>query len=56
VDIKAYYKELRKEKNDLEVKDKGEYFGGTKFTNDDRDRYNFIMNEIKKIRKEYPYI
>lgn len=54
-ELKEHAIELRKEKQELELKDKGEYFGGPKFTEKDRQRYLRIVEELKELRILYPY-
>ena len=54
--LKEYYNKLKKEKIELECKDKGEYFGGSKLTDEDKKRYKVIVEEMNLIKKNKPYI
>jgi len=49
--LKRYEKVLNNKLQNLKCKDIGEYFGGSKFTRQDKIRYSIIQNKINKIRK-----
>ena len=48
---KRYYNYLKNQIVDLKCKAYGEYFGGTKYTKNDQDRYEILTNKLRKLQK-----
>lgn len=51
--LQKYRKKIMTELSDLQCKCYGEYFGGTKYTRQDQERYELLQNKLRKIGDVY---